>query len=42
VQWRFSSHRMVEDYYLRVYRQTGPLPAVSRPPREAESQAPGS
>jgi glycogen phosphorylase len=42
-QWRFSSHRMLEDYYLRVYRRTAPLDVgVSRPPLEVESRARGS
>jgi glycogen phosphorylase len=44
-QWRFSSHRMLEDYYLRVYRAATPLspPAVAiRPPPAAETPGPVS
>src|SRR5262249_23587401 len=45
VQWRFSSHRMVEDFYVRVYRQTALLPvpvagAGSSPSPPPSSPAP--
>ena len=42
-QWRFSSHRMLEDYYLGVYRSVTALEVpVIRPPAAAESQGHGS
>jgi starch phosphorylase len=41
-QWQFSAHRMVEDYYLRVYRHTAPLPVLSPRPPAGGSPAPGS